>query len=104
LEYEKVAQTYNPQMGLTDIWRDINFYEEKRVHPTQKPLKLIKRLIIASSNENDLVLDPFGGSGSTAISAVMLNRRFITIEKDKEFYKLIKDRVDKVKNPLKNFD
>ncbi|MCU0445069.1 MAG: hypothetical protein MUE85_09135 [Microscillaceae bacterium] len=61
LPYEKIAQTFNPQMGITDVWRDIDFYQEKRFHPTQKPLKLIKRLIQASSNENDLVLDPFGG-------------------------------------------
>ncbi len=100
LDYEKVSQTYNPQMGLTDIWNDIDFYEEKRVHSTQKPIKLIKRLIIASSNESDTVLDPFGGSGSTAISSIMLNRKFITIENDEHNYKLIEERVRKVRNPL----
>ena len=57
LEYNKVAQTYNIQMGYSDVWRDIDFYEETRYHPTQKPIALIKRLIIASSNENDIVLD-----------------------------------------------
>ena len=41
--YEKISQTFNAQMGLTDVWRDIDFYQEKRFHPTQKPLKLIKR-------------------------------------------------------------
>jgi site-specific DNA-methyltransferase (adenine-specific) len=92
LDYEKVSQTYNPQMGLTDIWNDIDFYEEKRVHSTQKPIKLIKRLIIASSNESDTVLDPFGGSGSTAISSIMLNRKFITLENDEHNYKLIEER------------
>jgi site-specific DNA-methyltransferase (adenine-specific) len=100
LEYEKVSQTYNPQMGLTDIWTDIDFYEEKRVHTTQKPIKLIKRLIFASSNESDMVLDPFGGSGSTAIASIMLNRNFITIEKDEHNFKLIQQRVNKVRNPL----
>ena len=48
LEYNKVAQTYNIQMGYSDVWRDIDFYEETRYHPTQKPIALIKRLIIAS--------------------------------------------------------
>lgn len=103
LEYEKVAQTFNPQMGITDVWRDIDFYNEKRVHPTQKPLTLIKRLIKASSNKGDLVLDPFGGSGSTAISAYSLERNFITIEQDEEYYNSILERLEEVRNPLSNF-
>ena len=103
LKYEKVAQTFNPQMGLTDIWRDIDFYQEDRVHSTQKPLKLIKRLIQASSNEGDLILDPFGGSGSTAISAMSCNREFITIEKDDTYIDLIKNRIETIENPLNNF-
>lgn len=102
-DYSKIAQTYNPQMGLTDVWDDIDFYEEKRVHSTQKPLKLIKRLILASSNENDLVLDPFGGSGSTAISALQLNRNFITIEVDETYYNEIVNRIQSIENPLSNF-
>ena len=89
LPYQAIAQTYNPQMGLTDVWRDIDFYSEERYHPTQKPLKLIKRLLIASSNANDVVLDPFGGSGSTMISCLQTNRQFITIEKDFEYYEKI---------------
>lgn len=103
LPYEKVAQTFNPQMGLTDIWRDIDFYKEKRVHSTQKPLKLIKRLIKASSNEGDLVVDPFGGSGSTALASIQLNRKFVTIEKDEDYYNSIVERVEDIKNPLGNF-
>lgn len=103
LPYEKVAQTFNPQMGLTDIWRDIDFYKEKRVHSTQKPLKLIKRLIKASSNEGDLVVDPFGGSGSTALASMQLNRKFITIEQDEKYYNSIINRIEALKNPLSNF-
>lgn len=101
-EYEKVSQTFNPQMGLTDIWRDIDFYTETRVHSTQKPLKLIERLIKASSNEGDTVLDPFGGSGSTALASINLGRHFILIEQDATYYKEILKRIDLVKNPLKN--
>jgi len=100
LDYEKVAQTFNPQMGLTDIWRDINFYKEKRVHPTQKPLPLIKRLLLASSNEGDLVVDPFAGSGSTAIASIQLNRNYITIDSDESYYNEVLQRIDAVKNPL----
>ena len=46
LPYEKIAQTFNAQMGFTDVWRDIDFYEEKRYHPTQKPIKHYKALDI----------------------------------------------------------
>jgi len=102
-DYNKLSQTFNPQMGLTDVWRDIDFYNETRYHPTQKPIKLIQRLINASSNKNDLVLDPFGGSGSTALACLMSERQFITIEKDEEYYKTIKQRVSIFLNPLHNF-
>lgn len=103
IEYKEISQTFNPQMGITDVWRDIDFYSENRYHPTQKPIKLIKRLMEASSNQNDIVLDPFGGSGVTALVASMLSRQFIIIEKDKKFYDIIVKRMDEFLNPLKNF-
>ena len=93
LQYEKVAQTFNPELGITDVWDDINFYEEKRLHPTQKPLKLIERLIRASSNEGDSVLDPFGGSGSTLIACRNLNRSCSVIELNEKYMKLISQRL-----------
>ena len=64
IPYDKISQTYHAQMGLTDVWDDVNFYEEKdRIHPTQKPQKLLARLILASSDEDDIVLDPFNSLG-----------------------------------------
>lgn len=83
--YEKIAQTYNPEMGLTDVWNDIDFYEEKRWHPTQKPLKLIERLVKASSNEGDLIVDPFAGSGATGLACIRLGRKCVLIEKDEKY-------------------
>lgn len=93
LPYEKIAITFNPQMGLTDVWRDIDFYREKRFHPTQKPIPLIERLIVASSDKGMVVLDPFIGAGSTALAAQNLDRKFIGIEVDSEYYKISKKRV-----------
>ena len=90
--YDKIVQTFNPQMGYTDVWTDIDFYAEKRYHPTQKPIKLIERLIQTSSNVGDRVLDPFGGSGSTLISAEHLKRDSFTIEMDSTYLKAIQDR------------
>lgn len=97
LPYNKLAQTFNPQMGYTDVWNDIDFYKEKRYHPTQKPIKLIERLIAASSNEGDIVLDPFSGCGSTQLSCIDLKRNYIAIELDEKYYdiscKRIKDAI-----------
>ena len=94
LPYEKVAQTFNPQLGYTDVWSDIDFYKEKRYHPTQKPLKLIDRLILASSNKGDTVLDPFSGCGSTQLSALRNDRQYIAIEKDPIYYQIGIERIN----------
>ena len=85
MDYSEVNFVYNPQMGFTDVWRDIDFYKEDREHSTQKPIKLIERLIKASSNEGMIVLDLFLGSGSTAVASKKLNRKFIGIEVDKKY-------------------
>lgn len=94
LPYNKLAQTFNPQIGYTDVWNDIDFYKEKRYHPTQKPIKLIERLIAASSNEGDIVLDPFSGCGSTQLSCIDLKRNYIAIELDKQYYETALKRIE----------
>ena len=91
--YKSVAQTFNPQMGYTDVWTDIDFYEEKHLHPTQKPIKLISRLIMASSNEGDIVLDPFSGAASTQIGCIRHNRHYIGIELDEGYYNIGLERI-----------
>jgi site-specific DNA-methyltransferase (adenine-specific) len=73
----------------SNLWTDITIpfwsMPENTDHPTQKPEKLLAKIILASSNKNDLVFDPFLGSGTTAVTAKKLNRNFIGIEID-EFY------------------
>ena len=101
LPYNKLAQTFNPQMGYTDVWTDIDFYKEKRYHPTQKPIKLINRLVSASSNEGDVVLDPFSGCGSTQLSCIDLKRNYIAIEVDKNYYETALKRIELVKSSPK---
>ncbi len=93
MAYSEVNFTFNPQMGFTDVWNDIDFYEEERHHPTQKPLKLIERLIIASSSKGDIILDPFVGSGSTVIASKRLGRKFIGIEIDNKYCKIARVRL-----------
>ena len=96
LPYTSISQTFNPQMGYTDVWTDIDFYEEKRYHPTQKPLKLISRLMLTSSNEGDIVVDPFAGCGSTQLSAIQLKRNYIGIELNEEYYNISLKRINKL--------
>lgn len=65
-------------------------------HPTQKPRKLLYRCILAATNENDLILDPFCGSGTTGVVAVENNRRFIGIDSDKNYLELTNKRLSEV--------
>lgn len=65
-------------------------------HPTQKPLPLLSRIILATTKENDWILDPFAGSSTTGIAASLLNRRFLGIEKEKEFLELSKARREEI--------
>lgn len=69
---------------------------ERYDHPTQKPLELMKDLIRKHSNEGDLVLDTFAGTGTTGHAALLLNRKFILIEQNLEYYQIIQDRLNKV--------
>lgn len=66
-------------------------------HPTEKPVDLMEFYISNSSNEGDLVLDPFMGSGSTGIAALNLKRKFLGIEIDEEYFNIAKERISKVK-------
>ena len=80
--------TFEKKMAKTDIiTTSICAGEERIKHPTQKPLELWNKLLNVHSKENDLVLDCFSGSGTTAIACHRLKRRFICIEKDPEYWK-----------------
>lgn len=76
----------------SNIWTDITvpFWSmpENTEHPTQKPEKLIAKLILASSNKGDMVFDPFVGSGTTAVVAKKLGRRFLGIERERKYVAL----------------
>lgn len=86
----------------SNFWDDITIpywsMAENTPHPTQKPEKLLAKLILASSNENDLVFDPFLGSGSTAVTAKKLNRRFFGIEKEEAYVALAEKRLEMAEN------
>ena len=65
-------------------------------HPTQKPVRLLKHLIKIASNEGDVVLDPFMGVGSTGVAALQMDRRFIGIEIEKDYFDAAKIRIERV--------
>jgi site-specific DNA-methyltransferase (adenine-specific) len=75
-----------------NISRD--FSAQQQVHPTQKPVPLLEWLIKTYSNENEVVLDNCMGSGSCGVAAVNLNRKFIGIEMEQEYFDISKNRLD----------
>ncbi len=84
---------------MKNVWRmKAPSKEEKKYgkHPTQKPLELISRCIRASTNPGDVVFDPFSGSASTGVSAMILDRHFIGCELDKEFIEIAKQRLSEI--------
>jgi site-specific DNA-methyltransferase (adenine-specific) len=95
------SESQNGNYRLTypsNIWTDISvpFWSmpENTDHPTQKPEKLIAKLILASSKKNDFIFDPFLGSGTTSVAAKKLGRKFSGIEIDEEFAALIEKRLE----------
>lgn len=83
-EYEDLRRVWNSALDAKEVLKFS--IEQKQQHPTQKPLKLISYLIERASRKGSLILDPFSGSGTTAIAAHRLGRRFICIEKDAEYH------------------
>lgn len=91
----EVMKQLNGGSQMTDVWRipAVGMWEKTcGKHPTQKPLRLLYRIILASTNEGDTILDPFAGSSTTGIAANLLNRNFIGIEQDSSFIELSKQR------------
>jgi len=83
---------YNPK----DVWSETRLHRqhpEREDHPTQKPLKIVERMVLASSPRGGLVLDPFMGSGTTAVAALRHGRRFVGFELNRSYFATAKRRV-----------
>ena len=96
----------NDGKQMTDVWRmpAIGRWEKTcGKHPTQKPLRLLVRMILASTNQGDWILDPFSGSSTTGIAANLCGRRFAGLEQEEEFCKLSKARREEMEN-LENYN
>ncbi len=78
---------------MRSIWAKGKTAGGKRIHPTQKPEWLLERIILATSKKNGIVFDPFLGSGTTAVVAKKLNRKYLGTELDKDYFKLAEERI-----------
>lgn len=91
----------NQNKQMTDVWTlpAIAKWEKScGKHPTQKPLSLLSRIILASTQKGEWILDPFCGSSTTGIASNLLNRRYLGIEKEDEFLKISKNRRIEIEN------
>lgn len=94
--------------GVSDLFSFPNKKEKNadglNIHDSQKPVGLMQTLIRNSSNEGDIVLEPFCGSGTTCIAALRENRKYIGIELDPKYYEVAKKRIETELSQLKLFD
>ncbi len=104
-----LLKTISNGKPMKSVWRDIwkmpsvdNSEKKFGKHPTQKPEEVVKRAIIASSNVNDLVFDPFCGSGTTGVVCKKLNRRFVGIDNNIGYLKIAKQRLAATNNNIEH--
>jgi len=104
----ELMKAINDGKQMTDVWHlpAIARWEKScGKHPTQKPLALLTRIILASTDANDWIMDPFAGSSTTGIAANLCGRRFLGIEQDEQFANLSRERRIELDNPslFKNY-
>lgn len=102
----ELMKELNGGKQMTDVWRmpAIGRWEKTcGKHPTQKPLRLLVRIILASTSQGDWILDPFSGSSTTGIAANLCGRRFAGIEQEEAYCRLSKARREEIDN-IESFD
>ena len=103
----ELMKLVNGGTQMRDVWRlpAIAKWEKScGKHPTQKPLPLLARIILASTKENDWILDPFTGSSTTGIAANLLNRRFLGLDKEEEYLYISKNRREELNDIKKRIE
>ncbi len=93
----------NGNKQMKDVWKlpAIAPWEKScGKHPTQKPLSVLTRLILASTKPNAWILDPFAGSSTTGIAANLANRRYLGIDQEDDFLNIGKNRKLEIENPI----
>lgn len=98
-EYNELRYKHFPQKEHNNILSSSYKCGQKLKHPCQKPIDILERLIKTSTNEDDVVLDCFMGSGSTGVACITTNRKFYGIEKDENYFEIAKNRIEEtIKN------
>jgi len=104
-DYGGKKESLHPYGPLTsDVWTDIHRIRHNKFrdeHPCQLPVHLLERIILMSTDENDIILDPFMGTGTTAIAAKQLGRKFIGFDVDPVYVKLSKNKIKNTKSGSK---
>jgi site-specific DNA-methyltransferase (adenine-specific) len=101
---EKQQKIYNgqspePSKDMKGVEQKFTTQPSQNFHPTVKPIDLMSYLVVLGSRKDDVVLDPFAGSGTTGIACVFSERNYILIEREKEYFKIMEARIKKAKNP-----
>ena len=95
--YKKIYKHESPGKPSTDYWDDVHSIaqgEQARTYPTQKPMKLLERIILMSTEPEDVVLDPMAGSGTTGVVAKSLKRKFILFDNNPDAIRISRERLD----------
>jgi DNA modification methylase len=108
----KIMKKYNCGKQMTSVWQiglcigeeRLKGKDGKKAHSTQKPEELLKRVILSTTKQGDVVLDPFFGTGTTGAVAKKLKRNYIGIEKEPEYIKLAKNRIADIKKYYEEAD
>jgi site-specific DNA-methyltransferase (adenine-specific) len=100
---KRKAHGNDDKISLTDVWWNIHRIKHKKYrdqHPCQLPIKLMERIIKLATNENDIVFDPFCGAGTTAISAKMTGRHFVTMDIDEKYVHIAQRNLERMQPTL----
>jgi DNA modification methylase len=108
----KLMKKYNGGKQMTSVWRiglcigeeRLKGEDGKKAHSTQKPEELLKRVILSTTRQGDVVLDPFFGTGTTGAAAKKLKRNYIGIEKEPEYIELAENRIVNIKEYYEEAD
>ena len=93
----QLMKEMNDNKQMKDVWQGSLTKKSEKIygkHPTQKPIYILDRIVLATTNENDIVLDPFCGSSTTGVACKLRNRRYIGIDKELEYIELSKERLE----------
>lgn len=97
-KFNKKQSLIQGELRVPSSWQKFN--AEQGLHPTQKPVALMEYLIKTYSNKNDIILDNTMGSGTTGVAAMLLDRRFIGIEKEKKYFDIAVERIENIQPKL----